>query len=456
MAELTSKAIPVRFWWLKRLAAAFVLWAAAMAGVWFGWHHYAAWKLERTVAAYVAEGRMIDPATPFGRTVPEELNAVVPLERALGRLNQYPGMESTWYDTPRGTLPLSSSEVEKIKPLQAWVRENWPDLHESQGREQIDFGRPFGDSARPFDPTIRFIRILCERLSYAALLEAHEGRFAAGVETALAAERFSRRVARIEPGSYSFFLSSFLNTPVLQRLMEVAAYRLYEAEPVPLTAQERAWFEQAVAQLGEGPMVTPQEVAAGTRTAMLTDIRLNRRWFRVYAMPQVQAALDLETVRLLRWHVGLDGAPTPAPGAAVGRARGFVNMAARPLPLAHAYDYVERPYVEQNEATRAVVRTAIAVGLYRNNHGRWPADLPALVPAYLPAVPQDPFDARRPLKYTLPPGGVPVIYSVGPGEVDTGGPATSTLFERQFGGNLGLVLHLTARQANTETNTTDR
>jgi hypothetical protein len=62
---------------------------------------------------------------------------------------------------------------------------------------------------------------------------------------------------------------------------------------------------------------------------------------------------------------------------------------------------------------------ALAAERYRRDHRRWPEKLTELVPDYLPAVPQDPFDGR-PLRLKRLPDGL-VIYSVGDDRVDNGG-----------------------------------
>ena len=59
---------------------------------------------------------------------------------------------------------------------------------------------------------------------------------------------------------------------------------------------------------------------------------------------------------------------------------------------------------------------SLATHLYYLDHdGRWPPSLDALVPAYLPAVPMDPFSpTHEPLQYLLARNGSrPVVFSVG-------------------------------------------
>jgi hypothetical protein len=75
--------------------------------------------------------------------------------------------------------------------------------------------------------------------------------------------------------------------------------------------------------------------------------------------------------------------------------------------------------LELTTQRRDATLTAIALELYRRDHGDWPATLDQLVPELLPAVPLDRFDGR-PLKYTLI-DGKPLLYSVGVDRDDDGG-----------------------------------
>jgi hypothetical protein len=71
---------------------------------------------------------------------------------------------------------------------------------------------------------------------------------------------------------------------------------------------------------------------------------------------------------------------------------------------------------------RAILRNmivALALERYRRDNGRWPQELKALVPAYLPTVPRDAFDGKD-VRYRTLPDGV-LVYSVGPDGEDNGG-----------------------------------
>jgi len=60
---------------------------------------------------------------------------------------------------------------------------------------------------------------------------------------------------------------------------------------------------------------------------------------------------------------------------------------------------------------RDTTLVALALELYRREHGDWPASLDALVPTFIPTIPRDQYDGG-PLKYRITDGG-PLVYSVG-------------------------------------------
>jgi hypothetical protein len=71
------------------------------------------------------------------------------------------------------------------------------------------------------------------------------------------------------------------------------------------------------------------------------------------------------------------------------------------------------------DARWRITELHLAVRAYEQQRGSPPPSLDALVPAYLPAVPQDPF-APKPLVYRQTGAGV-LIYSRGPDGKDDGG-----------------------------------
>ena len=66
-----------------------------------------------------------------------------------------------------------------------------------------------------------------------------------------------------------------------------------------------------------------------------------------------------------------------------------------------------------------LLQTDMAIGVFRSDHGRLPATLSELVPAYIPEMPVDPYSGRA-LVYR-PRTGSFELYSVGPNGTDDGG-----------------------------------
>jgi hypothetical protein len=81
--------------------------------------------------------------------------------------------------------------------------------------------------------------------------------------------------------------------------------------------------------------------------------------------------------------------------------------------------------------------TGLAAERYRLDKGRWPEKLGDLVPAYLPAVPLDPYDGK-PLRLARKPDGV-VVYALGRDGRDDGGDF-ETLNTHQPGTDYGFRL----------------
>jgi hypothetical protein len=100
------------------------------------------------------------------------------------------------------------------------------------------------------------------------------------------------------------------------------------------------------------------------------------------------------------------------------RQRGDVENVGHGLRLAGW----EEDILLRDHALLRCALAALAAERYRLAHGDWPRTLADLVPAYLPAVPLDPFDGE-PLRYRRTGTGA-VIYSVGEDGRDDGGDPT--------------------------------
>ncbi len=77
------------------------------------------------------------------------------------------------------------------------------------------------------------------------------------------------------------------------------------------------------------------------------------------------------------------------------------------------------------DAQHDVLRLAVAVCRFRASRKRFPSAPSELVPGFIAAVPQDPFDGK-PLRMKKAEGKL-VVYSIGPDAIDNGGAP----FDRQ-------------------------
>ena len=101
-----------------------------------------------------------------------------------------------------------------------------------------------------------------------------------------------------------------------------------------------------------------------------------------------------------------------------GRRRGVMSAIVTPSILKSIES------LARTQALRASVGVACAATRYRLDHGQYPATSDLLVPAYLEAMPVDPFDGQAMRTKKLPDGNL-VIYSVGADGKDDGGVVDS-------------------------------
>ena len=98
----------------------------------------------------------------------------------------------------------------------------------------------------------------------------------------------------------------------------------------------------------------------------------------------------------------------------------FIRPMTRAMGTIQGLGYFARLHYE-GMTERRMAATAVAIRLFREDHGRRPDTLEELVPKYLPAVPRDPMaEDDAPIRY-LPNASPPILYSVSENGVDDGG-----------------------------------
>ena len=195
----------------------------------------------------------------------------------------------------------------------------------------------------------------------------------------------------------------------VQRLIaQIAGDREYRA------AGERSWYGERIIAVDAG--------ASGT-LAMLRA-RINIFW-------PLEPMLTLDQTRIFGFDTAIAHAlREPTFSAASAKLPTVVPNGTGSLlyTVAHVYTRLFMPSVNRSVLThyrglteRRAAAVLLAIRLYQVDHGAAPENLDLLVPAYLPAVPIDPFSTgAQPLRYIAKPGSE-AVYSVGEDGHDDGG-----------------------------------
>jgi hypothetical protein len=223
--------------------------------------------------------------------------------------------------------------------------------------------------------------------------------------------RIERTLAQGEPSEEAL--------SALQQLLE-----LEEAAPLLLIAArgERAMFDRFLDAVEAGDVSRRDLLHMGPRFGVELTVRDHALLFTGLTIKSERAALlpfMTEYVEIAKLPVE-DWAEALEKWAAK---RDQLPSLARAMATGPPRDLTLVRMVEIHRHNHTLMRCAIvltALERYRRAHQRWPDNLHALVPAFLPrGVPIDPYDGQ-PLRYRRVADGV-VIYSVGPDGRDDGG-----------------------------------
>jgi hypothetical protein len=186
---------------------------------------------------------------------------------------------------------------------------------------------------------------------------------------------------------------------------------------------ERAWIEDLVRASSDGRLPRTEL----DRTALIALFEDPRGWTGWSPadrwISRLTSGNHLATasagVRYLNWVIErLKESPD---GLRAHEAEWVAMQAQQPPWVSMRMGWIVR-YVADARSEQAVFRSAVA-GLaaeqFRRTNGHWPTSLNELFPAFLTALPRDPFDLQA-LRLVRVPDGI-VIYSVGPDGTDDGG-----------------------------------
>lgn len=312
----------------------------------------------------------------------------------------------------------------------------FPPLRLARLRDEADWGTRFGSPmiAVPL-PTLNPSRDLANFATDAALREHVRGNDAAALELVRDVRHLSSTVAR-QPVLVSQLVAIGIDALALHRLKVIApALAVTEGDdlpvgpPAPDGPATRGQVEALIAELlREPPPETGLQLGyQGERVFAADNVRWMTRgnWVLrpLFQIEERRAMAEQERRIAAATQPTLAATQAALPTASPAEQRRLSALLSRLVMGSSDAAMQQRLRVVMERRFAAV---ALAVRLYRLDHGgAWPASLDALVPAYLPAVPADPFATDgEPLRYRLVRGATPlfgdrpIVYSVGDDGID--------------------------------------
>ncbi len=473
--------IPKRWWWTKRLVPvlAVIVIASVAARLWWGAHAEA--KLQAEIDAIAARGEPLRWADLAPEPLAAEDNAAVFYR--LAAQSEWRTVKPSFSSEPDPSQTDEEREILRLRGLlqdspsvAEFCRTHPEDAAAILAREEtaldlcraasncagvdwgIDFTRPALEATMPAVQ----LRDLAELLLLASMAAHQSGDNEAAVDYFL--DLVAARNACESGQLIGHLVALSIDARVSDAIREIAtpvASALNSSTPAkPLQALVRELLDERATRHGLiGGFVAERSSAYDTaerfRKAVFHDRSVNP--FCLIAEP----AVVLDEAMMLRYytaHVQAAGEATyPAAMATLKTSLAWYDEAEHLFSLrgraAHLLSRIL--LVGSGEifkmhfgaiAQRRLAATALAIRLYELVHGRRPAKLEALVGAYLPSVPDDPFSGNgAKIRYTL--AEPPVLYSIGIDGIDNGGVLDPSDYPARYD-SVDLIFPLSgARQA---------
>ena len=435
----TNVPYPPRFRWLKRLSLAVVVLAACLVALRVWWGQRMGALLAADHARMRAAGQPVARADFDPPPVPDGANAAAYLRQAIAVQNTTLGPSASSVAFP-DSPPYPAQWHAMADAAAAANAAALAPLRQARAHDAADWGVGVrSPTSPPLFPLLNQARGLANTSGDAAMREHLRGNDAAALELARDVRHLARSVDR-QPWLISHIVATGCEALALNRIMMMAP--ALEVAPggedvragsaVPDGPATRGQVKALIAELA-GPDARRLSAAAGLaseRMVLAESVRAatagnpvlrplyqaeERRvlaateWFAPAAAQQTWSGL----------RAVLASRPAGPPRSGPGR---IGNLLSRTMLPALQGTFDRDIHVE---AERRMTAVSLAVRLYRIDRGAWPASLDELVPAYLPAVPADPFaPAGEPLRYVLNKGGMPsgedrpMVYSVGENQAD--------------------------------------
>ncbi|HEV2292727.1 MAG TPA: hypothetical protein VGR35_02665 [Tepidisphaeraceae bacterium] len=419
---------PRRYRWLVRLAAVYVLTVAAVAGVRWWWGEVAERRLAETVAAAQARGEKVLLAD-YARNeppLPDEQNAAFFIRRSQQAMKL--SNSEDWAIDNSTSLPLREDIAQIVGQAVGEHPGVLADIRTARDLDRADWGvnivSPMWSTLLPH---LNGARQVCRFARAAAIHATHRGDHAAAIEHVRDILGLSRALDEDDAFLVTHLVCLGIDAVAADAAGEIARdLQIVAASDEPGSPGAPATREQVQTLITEllddrSRRESLRDALEGER-AMQVDMgqQVGRR-ARV-----IRPAIQLDVLRLVKEGEQLITAAAAPDWPTARKLLPNPPVVTGPRVAAHVVSQSVRPALGRalstsmhGAANARLAAVALAIRLYQLDHnGQRPPTLDALVPAYLPAVPLDPFaGGGQPLGY-VPDRIAPYVYSVGENGID--------------------------------------
>ncbi len=398
---------PPRYWWLKRLAVAYVLLAAGTVALRYGWYRAARGRVGGQVAAWRAAGQPVLAGDFASPRVADSENGAVLLRAAAQSINaiRYTDEERDVLNS-RGMGAPTPAQIAVLEKVVKARRAGLDQARRARSSPRLDWGLNLEESILDVSlPGLNDLRTVFDLLQHACSV-AHAQ---ADDREALELCRdmlFTSRAAGRQPFLVSSLISMSLSSGTVQ-----SVWRIAPTLQVRDAATRRAALE-LIAELLEDQHIrdsmvraayceraTEMEVAqhAGVDIVWGRNMQepLAERFLAWWYRPIVEDDLLQMMRRATEW-ARAAGAPDAPTARRMSKARPVKSDSPNdallcPLSrsLVTSFDpAIQRSYSAQRDRRAAAID--LAVRLHQIDHGKLPGRVQDLVPDYLEYAPIDP------------------------------------------------------------------
>lgn len=442
VADPACPSIP-RYGWLKRIIAVTgsVLFLLVIVRLAWGWD--ANRQLRSALAEIRARGEPIDPADFVLPNVPDDQNYVTYLEKALAAVDpkamspsqsdmeyqSYPPYTPQWYAMAKAAMEASPNALKLAREARAHPRADWRTTYTTPIVSNI------------YDRRLTSARNLANLISDTALYQHLQGNDAEAIELIMDVLAMAD-ATHASPSLLSHLVGTGLDSLASRCALLIApalrvegvagsdadrGLRPASRERVRL-AIERFLDDRHADSLGHAVQFERMLILDTMRWYTKDSLVLHPMYTldTLVILKRLERSIDAmnrDPIALVRRNLPPPKLiPTNLPGFGP-QPKADIRTVPRELSSEFSLSPVSALRMTlERRADDLMAAVSLAMAMYRADHnGNWPDRLDALVPAYLPAVPIDPFSKpQQPLRYVVVNESTrPIVYSIGTDGVDS-------------------------------------